>query len=52
MVARPQVKVTIAGGETQEGIAVDADSDGSLIIQRDDGSNMRVEAGEVTLRDE
>ena len=46
------VKVTIAGGESQEGVAVDADSDGSLIIRRDDGSHVRVEAGEVTLRDE
>ena len=45
------VKVTIAGGESQEGVAVDADSDGSLIIRRDDGSHVRVEAGEVTLRD-
>ncbi|MCI0856666.1 MAG: bifunctional biotin--[acetyl-CoA-carboxylase] synthetase/biotin operon repressor, partial [Chloroflexi bacterium] len=35
-----------------EGVAVDADSDGSLIIRRDDGSHVRVEAGEVTLRDE
>ena len=46
------VKVTIAGGESQEGVAVDADSDGSLIIRRDDGSHVRVAAGEVTLRDE
>ena len=46
------VKVTIAGGETQEGVTVDADSDGALIIRRDDGSHVRVEAGEVTLRDE
>ncbi|MCH8010122.1 MAG: hypothetical protein IIC91_14810, partial [Chloroflexi bacterium] len=44
-------KVTIAGGESQEGVAVDADSDGALIIRRDDGSHVRVEAGEVTLRD-
>ena len=46
------VRVTIAGGDSQEGIAIDADSDGSLIIRRDDGSHVRVEAGEVTLRDE
>ena len=45
------VRVTIAGGESQEGVAIHADSDGSLIIRRDDGSHGRVEAGEVTLRD-
>jgi BirA family biotin operon repressor/biotin-[acetyl-CoA-carboxylase] ligase len=35
----------------EEGVAVDADSDGSLILRRDDGSHVRVEAGEVTLRE-
>lgn len=34
-----------------QGTAVDADSDGSLILRRDDGSHVRIEAGEVTLRE-
>jgi BirA family biotin operon repressor/biotin-[acetyl-CoA-carboxylase] ligase len=38
------------GALLEQGVAVDADSDGSLIIRRDDGSHVRVEAGEVTLR--
>jgi len=46
------VRVTLAGGDTKQGVAVDADSDGALIIRRDDGSHVRVEAGEVTLRDD
>ncbi len=44
------VRVQSAGGGVEEGVAVDADSDGSLILRRDDGSHVRVEAGEVTLR--
>ncbi len=35
----------------EQGVAVDADSDGSLILRRDDGSHVRIEAGEVTLRE-
>ena len=46
------VRVQDAGGTIAEGVAVDADSDGSLIIRRDDGSHVRIEAGDVTLRDE
>jgi BirA family biotin operon repressor/biotin-[acetyl-CoA-carboxylase] ligase len=38
------------GSLLEQGVAVDADSDGSLILRRDDGSHVRVEAGEVTLR--
>jgi hypothetical protein len=29
---------------------VDADSDGAIIVRRDDGAHVRVESGEVTLR--
>ena len=45
------VRVRDAGDTIAEGVAVDADSDGSLIIRRDDGSHVRIEAGDVTLRD-
>ncbi len=45
------VRVEDAGGHVEEGVAVDADSDGSLIVRRDDGSHVRIEAGDVTLRD-
>jgi BirA family biotin operon repressor/biotin-[acetyl-CoA-carboxylase] ligase len=38
------------GSVLEQGTAVDADSDGSLIIRRDDGAHVRVEAGEVSLR--
>jgi BirA family biotin operon repressor/biotin-[acetyl-CoA-carboxylase] ligase len=38
------------GSVLEQGVAVDADSDGSLIVRRDDGTHVRVEAGEVTLR--
>lgn len=44
------VRVRAAGGLEETGVAVDADSDGALILRRDDGSHVRVEAGEVTLR--
>ena len=37
-------------GRVEEGIAVDADSDGALILRRDDGSHVRIDAGESTLR--
>ena len=39
------------GALLEQGVAVDADSDGSLILRRDDGSHVRIEAGEVTLRE-
>jgi len=39
------------GAQLEQGTAVDADSDGSLILRRDVGSHVRVEAGEVTLRE-
>jgi len=45
------VRVESAGGAVEQGVAVDADSDGSLILRRDDGSHVRIEAGEVTLRE-
>ena len=45
------VRVSSAAGLMEQGVAVDADSDGSLILRRDDGSHVRVEAGEVTLRE-
>lgn len=34
----------------EEGVAADTDSDGALILRRDDGTTVRIEAGEVTLR--
>lgn len=34
----------------QEGTAVDADSDGTLVLRRDDGSHVRIDAGEVMGR--
>lgn len=40
-----------SGALIDQGVAVDADSDGSLILRRDDGSHVRIEAGEVTLRE-
>jgi len=40
------------GGLLHHGIVVDADSDGALILRRDNGSHVRVEAGEVTLRED
>jgi BirA family biotin operon repressor/biotin-[acetyl-CoA-carboxylase] ligase len=46
------VSASGGGGLVEQGVAVDADSDGSLILRRDDGSHVRVEAGEVTLREE
>jgi BirA family biotin operon repressor/biotin-[acetyl-CoA-carboxylase] ligase len=45
------VRIEFAGGAASEqGVVVDADSDGALILRRDDGSHVRIEAGEVTLR--
>lgn len=43
------VRVEI-GSVVEEGTAVDADSDGSLILRRDDGSHVRIDAGEVLAR--
>ncbi len=43
------VRVQTAGG-IEEGIVVDADSDGTLILRRDDGSHVRLDAGEVLAR--
>jgi biotin-(acetyl-CoA carboxylase) ligase len=34
----------------EEGVAEDVDALGSLLIRRDDGSLVTVEAGDVTLR--
>ncbi|MEX0785217.1 MAG: biotin--[acetyl-CoA-carboxylase] ligase [Dehalococcoidia bacterium] len=45
------VRVEMAGGVVEEGTAVDADSDGSLIVRRDDGSHVRLEAGEAFARE-
>jgi BirA family biotin operon repressor/biotin-[acetyl-CoA-carboxylase] ligase len=45
------VRVSSAGGVLAEGVAVDADSDGTLIVRQDDGSHVRVDAGEATLRE-
>ncbi len=33
----------------EEGVAEDVESDGSLLVRRDDGSLVTVEAGDVTL---
>ena len=44
------VRVETAGGVSETGVAVDADSDGSLILRRDDGSHVRVDAGEALAR--
>ncbi len=43
------VQVQAAGG-VEEGVVVDADSDGALILRRDDGSHVRLDAGEVLGR--
>jgi BirA family biotin operon repressor/biotin-[acetyl-CoA-carboxylase] ligase len=40
------VSVQTPGGK-QEGVAVDADSDGALILRLDDGRHIRVESGEL-----
>lgn len=45
------VRIEMAGGVTVEGTAVDADSDGSLIVRRDDGTHVRLEAGEAFARE-
>jgi BirA family biotin operon repressor/biotin-[acetyl-CoA-carboxylase] ligase len=45
-----QVRVSTPGAPAIEGTVVDADSDGAIIVRRDDGAHVRVESGEVTLR--
>ena len=40
-----------AAGHVEAGVVVDADSDGALILRRDDGSHIRIDAGEATLRE-
>ena len=37
-------------GEAHEGLAEDVDESGSLILRRADGSTVRIEAGDVTLK--
>ncbi|TEU01069.1 MAG: biotin--[acetyl-CoA-carboxylase] ligase [Dehalococcoidia bacterium] len=44
-----RVRATLAE-RVEEGVAEDVDAEGSLIIRRDDGSLVTVEAGDVTLR--
>lgn len=44
-----RIKVTF-GGQVEEGVAEDVDTDGNLILLRADGSRVAIEAGEVTLR--
>jgi BirA family biotin operon repressor/biotin-[acetyl-CoA-carboxylase] ligase len=34
----------------EEGVAIDADANGALVLRRDDGSTVHIEAGDVTLR--
>lgn len=38
------------GDSVEEGVAEDAEPDGTLVLCRADGSRVRIEAGEVTLR--
>jgi BirA family biotin operon repressor/biotin-[acetyl-CoA-carboxylase] ligase len=45
------VRIQFPGGAVESGVVVDADSDGSLILRHDDGSYVRIESGEVTLRE-
>jgi BirA family biotin operon repressor/biotin-[acetyl-CoA-carboxylase] ligase len=44
-----QVKVT-SFGETVEGIAIDVDSDGALILETEDGKQKRVVAGDIEYK--
>jgi BirA family biotin operon repressor/biotin-[acetyl-CoA-carboxylase] ligase len=44
-----RVRATL-GQRVEEGLAEDVDGQGSLLIRRDDGSLVTVEAGDVTLR--
>ena len=44
-------EVTASGaGQPVQGIAVDVDKNGALLIEKPDGSRVQVEAGDVTLR--
>jgi biotin-(acetyl-CoA carboxylase) ligase len=45
------VRVSTPGAPPIEGVVVDADSDGAIIVRRDDGAHVRVESGEVSLRE-
>lgn len=45
------VRVTFVD-RVEEGIAIDATADGALVVQRDNGSTVRIEAGDVTLQPE
>lgn len=45
-----QVRVRF-GDSVEEGVAEDAEPDGALVLRRPDGSRVRIEAGEVTLRE-
>jgi BirA family biotin operon repressor/biotin-[acetyl-CoA-carboxylase] ligase len=40
-----------SGGSRIEGMAEDVDGDGALLLRRDDGSLMRIIAGDVTVRE-
>ncbi|TMC00552.1 MAG: biotin--[acetyl-CoA-carboxylase] ligase [Chloroflexi bacterium] len=44
------VRVTF-GNQVHEGVADDADGEGNLLLRRDDGSVVTLEAGEVSLRE-
>ncbi len=46
-----RVRVRFADS-VEEGVAEDAEPDGTLVLRRADGSRVRIEAGEVTLRAE
>ncbi len=49
---RVRVRSGVPGmeGEEHEGLAEDADESGALILRRADGSTVRIEAGDVTLK--
>ena len=44
-----EVRAT-SGGQLEDGLAEDVDSEGNLILLRRDGSRVAIDAGEVTLR--
>ncbi len=46
------MRVVELGAEETQGVAVGIDEDGALRIRRDDGSETRVVAGDVTLAKE
>ena len=44
-------RVRVSSGEgVEEGVAEDVEPDGTLILRRPDGSHVRIEAGQVTLK--